>query len=116
MTPLLIFLPMMFWGFLKEGGTSLLGLRRAYPLRHAIDIGQALIFYCGLFPSVIYKLMPLSTVITEECKLLETGAIGAGCAQACKEMQFFQGVMAVLNFFMLVIDIVRYNVGAPPEE
>lgn len=116
---LLVPLPFVLFGFLRDTLAALLGLRRATTLRHAADVTQTALLLCVLLPVVFLCLVPAQDAYVLEC----TGAslIGGGplrwraraaarsqCSSHASALCQFHLTLVLLNLAMLLCDVAKY--------
>ena len=116
---LLVPLPFVLFGFLRDTLAALLSLRRATTLRHAADVTQTVLLLCVLLPVVFVSLVPAQDAYVLECS--GASLIGGGplrwraraaarsqCSSHASALCQFHLTLALLNLALLLCDVAKY--------
>uniref|UniRef100_A0A6S8AHG1 Uncharacterized protein n=1 Tax=Aplanochytrium stocchinoi TaxID=215587 RepID=A0A6S8AHG1_9STRA len=108
LSAILLPLPFVLFGMIRDCLRSVFGWEQATLLRHIADIGTVCTLLGCILPMVITKVIPAQDDVIEQCTEEHVYGVRENCATAAKELPQQHLVMLILNIAMLGWDVAKY--------
>eukprot|EP00040_Diaphanoeca_grandis_P036713 m.235555 g.235555 ORF g.235555 m.235555 type:complete len:196 (-) comp33666_c1_seq1:468-1055(-) len=115
MLPLIVLLPLVVYGQLKQAFFTIFGWRRAHHLHHFVDIVQPITVIGVILPTIITILQPAVREVMTLCTSNSNSDDGT-CTKSAALVLKINIAMLLLNLVMFGCDLARYSTGSGEDD